>query len=228
EIRRLSGIDDEVVQDQRQRVDNDLQDERQDQPKKRVLSYNELRIDGGFKRVFAALFDQDVQTFTCSMLLNFDQLEKQLDKEEFQETESMDAFKHMKIVKNSIDKRAQHKREYTNRVNVRQMQSKKGKVDLSKALDASLVVTECSGTKSDKQDTSTGSGNYITHAVDADFRPVNDQVPFDEVQLTAQHNILANEQHHSVQFEPSYDTHLLEKVNSNATPNSTNMCHRGG
>ncbi|GJQ91710.1 hypothetical protein Tco_0002849 [Tanacetum coccineum] len=33
EIRRSSGIDDEVVQDQRQRDDNDLQDERQDQPK---------------------------------------------------------------------------------------------------------------------------------------------------------------------------------------------------
>ncbi|GJY32547.1 hypothetical protein Tco_0417016 [Tanacetum coccineum] len=30
---RSSGIDDEVVQDQRQRDDNDLQDERQDQPK---------------------------------------------------------------------------------------------------------------------------------------------------------------------------------------------------
>ncbi|GKC47425.1 hypothetical protein Tco_1065147 [Tanacetum coccineum] len=34
EIRRSSGIDDEVVQDQRQRGDTDLQDERQDQPKK--------------------------------------------------------------------------------------------------------------------------------------------------------------------------------------------------
>nr|GEW17246.1 hypothetical protein VITISV_016069 [Tanacetum cinerariifolium] len=33
EIRRSFGIDDEVVQDQRQRGDNDLQDERQDQPK---------------------------------------------------------------------------------------------------------------------------------------------------------------------------------------------------
>ncbi|GJZ76874.1 hypothetical protein Tco_0641546 [Tanacetum coccineum] len=33
EIRRSSRIDDEVVQDQRQRDDNDLQDERQDQPK---------------------------------------------------------------------------------------------------------------------------------------------------------------------------------------------------
>ncbi|GKC43091.1 hypothetical protein Tco_1060813, partial [Tanacetum coccineum] len=33
EIGRSSRIDDEVVQDQRQRDDNDLQDERQDQPK---------------------------------------------------------------------------------------------------------------------------------------------------------------------------------------------------
>ncbi|GKB60972.1 hypothetical protein Tco_0917158, partial [Tanacetum coccineum] len=33
EIRKSSGVDDEVVQDQRQWDDNDLQDERQDQPK---------------------------------------------------------------------------------------------------------------------------------------------------------------------------------------------------
>ncbi|GJW09308.1 calcineurin B-like protein 4 [Tanacetum coccineum] len=37
EIGRSSGIDDEVVQDQRQRDDNDLQDERQDQPKEEVV-----------------------------------------------------------------------------------------------------------------------------------------------------------------------------------------------
>ncbi|GJU63538.1 hypothetical protein Tco_1245373 [Tanacetum coccineum] len=85
--------------------------------------------------------------------------------------------------------------------------SKEGNVDSSKALDASLVVTECSGTKSDKHDTSSSSGNYITHDVDADIRPVNDQVPLTEVQLTAQHNVLANEQQHFVQSEPSNDTH---------------------
>ncbi|GJV04707.1 hypothetical protein Tco_1338276 [Tanacetum coccineum] len=33
EIRRSSRIDDKVVQDKRQRYDNDLQEERQDQPK---------------------------------------------------------------------------------------------------------------------------------------------------------------------------------------------------
>ncbi|GKB29702.1 hypothetical protein Tco_0869103 [Tanacetum coccineum] len=45
-----------------------------------------------------------------------------------------------------------------------------------KELDASSVITESSGTKSDKHDTSSSSGTYITHAVDADIRPVNDQV----------------------------------------------------
>ncbi|GKB63276.1 hypothetical protein Tco_0919462 [Tanacetum coccineum] len=216
----------------------------------KALSNNDLKgtcIEGGFERAFVALFDQDVQTFTGSMLLNLNQLEQQLDKEEFQETGSMDAFRyflaytrtevrqfrdtliqHMESVKKSIDKRAHHKREYDNRVNERQMQSKEGKVDSSKALDASLVVTECSGTKLDKQDTSSSLGNYITYDVNADIRPVNDHVPLTEVQLTAQHNVLANEQKHSVQSEPSYDTHLLEKVYRNTTPDLTNMCHRGG
>ncbi|GKB18689.1 hypothetical protein Tco_0852612, partial [Tanacetum coccineum] len=97
-----------------------------------------------------------------------------------------------------------------------------------KALDAGLVITESSRTKSDKHDTSSNLRTYITHDVDADIRPVNDQVPFAEVQLTAQHNVLANEQQHTEQSEPIYDTYLLEKVDSNTTPDSTNMCHRGG
>ncbi|GJZ07022.1 hypothetical protein Tco_0540815, partial [Tanacetum coccineum] len=60
------------------------------------------------------------------------------------------------------------------------------------------------------------------------IKPVNDQVPFAEVQLTAQHNVPANEQQHIEQSEPIYDTYLLEKVDGNNTPDSTNMCHRGG
>ncbi|GJU41496.1 hypothetical protein Tco_1194453 [Tanacetum coccineum] len=61
-----------------------------------VLSYNDLNetlFEGGFERAFATLFDQDVQTFTGTMLLNLDQLEKQLEKEKFQEIGSFDAFR---------------------------------------------------------------------------------------------------------------------------------------
>ncbi|GJW94057.1 hypothetical protein Tco_0173729 [Tanacetum coccineum] len=102
-------------------------------------------------------------------------------------------IQHMEYVKTSIDEGAQHKREYDSRINERHMQSKEGKVESSKALDASLVVTECSETKSDKQDTSSKSRND-TDIEDADIRPVNDQVPFVEVQLTAPHSVLTNEQ----------------------------------
>ncbi|GJY08345.1 hypothetical protein Tco_0375399 [Tanacetum coccineum] len=102
-----------------------------------------------------------------------------------------------------------------------------GKVDMGITLDAGLVVIESSRTNSDKHDTSSILGNYTTHVVDADIRPTNDQEPSAEVQLTAQHNVLANEQQHIEQSEPIYDTYLLEKVDSNTTPDSTNMSNMG-
>ncbi|GKB92120.1 hypothetical protein Tco_0964392 [Tanacetum coccineum] len=60
-----------------------------------VLSKEDLkgtRIEHGFKRAFMSLFGQDADTFTSTMLLNVDQLQKQLDKDEFQEDGSMAAF----------------------------------------------------------------------------------------------------------------------------------------
>ncbi|GJY73447.1 retrovirus-related pol polyprotein from transposon TNT 1-94 [Tanacetum coccineum] len=112
-------------------------------------------------------------------------------------------------------------------VNETQMQIQEGKVDMGKALDARLVLTERSGIRSEKQDTSSRSGNYITHAVDANIRPVNDQELFTEVQLTTQHNVLANEHQHTEQSKPTYDTYLLENVDSNTTLDSINMSNRG-
>ncbi|GJR00163.1 hypothetical protein Tco_0523147 [Tanacetum coccineum] len=97
-----------------------------------------------------------------------------------------------------------------------------------KALDAGSVITKSSETKSDMHNTSSRSRTYITQVVDANIRPVNDQVPSAEVHLTAPHNVLANKQQHTGQSEPRYDTYLLEKVDSNTTPDSTNMSHRGG
>ncbi|GJX10763.1 hypothetical protein Tco_0200622 [Tanacetum coccineum] len=60
-----------------------------------VLSKEDLkgtRIEHGFKRAFMSLYGQDVDTFTSTMLLNVDQLQKQLDKDEFQEDGSMATF----------------------------------------------------------------------------------------------------------------------------------------
>nr|GEV52486.1 hypothetical protein [Tanacetum cinerariifolium] len=117
----------------------------------KALSNNDLKgtcIKGGFERAFATLFDQDFQSFTGSMFLNLDQLGKQLDKEEFQEIGSFDAFRHMESLWESILERAKHKREKDRRVNDRMMQSKERKDNLSKALDVGLVVTESNETES--------------------------------------------------------------------------------
>ncbi|GJS25998.1 hypothetical protein Tco_0486618 [Tanacetum coccineum] len=202
-----------------------------------VLSNNDLKrlgSEGGFERAFASLFDQDVQTFRDSMLLNLGQLQKQLDKEKFQEDRSMAAFWVIKkqflmfidsqftwdYDSQMIEKYfAEYTRiEYDSSINERQMQSKEGKVDSSKALDASLVVIKCSaiesensnsehafnksvnessGTESRKKDTSSSLGNYITHVVDTDIRPANDQVPFAEInelkaQLQAKNSTINN------------------------------------
>ncbi|GJY36550.1 hypothetical protein Tco_0421928 [Tanacetum coccineum] len=104
---------------------------------------------------------------------------------------------HMGNVKKCVAERTRHKRQYDRRMNERHMQSSESKVVSSKALDVSLVVTECSGTKSDEHITSSSLGTYITHVMKADIKPVNDQMPSSE-------------------------------VDSNTTPDSTNMCHRGG
>ncbi|GJY28867.1 hypothetical protein Tco_0404634 [Tanacetum coccineum] len=210
----------------------------------KLLSNNNLngtRTESGFKRAFATLFGQDVETFIDTMFLNMDQLEKQLDKEEFQEIGSMASFKvletqfqmfiksrmymddeyvvmtrnyflqytqleipefrdtliqHMESVKKSIDERAKHKREYDSWVNERQMQTIEEKVNSSKALDASLVITESSRTTLKEQDTSSRSGNDA-HADDVDIRPIYDEEPMAEVQIIIEINIFATRQQHT-------------------------------
>ncbi|GJR71716.1 hypothetical protein Tco_0084081 [Tanacetum coccineum] len=64
-------------------------------PHLQVFSKEDLKgthIEHEFKQAFMLLFGQDVDTFTSTMILNVDQLQNQLDKDEFQEDESMAAF----------------------------------------------------------------------------------------------------------------------------------------
>nr|GEU53948.1 hypothetical protein [Tanacetum cinerariifolium] len=104
----------------------------------------------------------------------------------------------MESVKKSIDERALHKREYDSRVNERHMQTTKGKVYTSKALDASLVNTESDGTESRKHDTSSSSGNDVD-TCDADIKPVYDEEPMAKIQMTAEINVFAIGQQHAEQ-----------------------------
>ncbi|GKD33754.1 hypothetical protein Tco_1249263 [Tanacetum coccineum] len=99
----------------------------------------------------------------------------------------------MESLRGSILERAKHKREKYKRVNDIMMQSKERKDNSSKALDAGLVVTESNDTESERHVLSSRSGND-THTDDAYINSVNDKQPMAEVQLSAEHNILANEQ----------------------------------
>ncbi|GJW42123.1 hypothetical protein Tco_0070922 [Tanacetum coccineum] len=103
-------------------------------------------------------------------------------------------------VKKSVAERTRHQRQYARRVNKRQLQMQESKIDTGKAVAKALVVTESSGTESEVQDDNSRPGNDID-ADDADIRPIYDEEPMDEVQLTAECNIFAIGQQHTEQPE---------------------------
>ncbi|GJR97766.1 hypothetical protein Tco_0269940 [Tanacetum coccineum] len=192
-----------------------------------VLSKEDLkgtRIKHGFKQAFTSHFGQDDDTFISTLFLNVDKLQKQLDKDDFQKDGSMVAFcqitekyfaeytgievkqfrntllQHMRNVKKSIAERTRHQRQYDRRENKRQMQTQESKIDTGKAVDVDLVVTESNGTESEVQDDSSRSEND-TDADNVDIRPIYDEEPMTEVQLTAECNIFATRQQHTEQPE---------------------------
>ncbi|GJZ46147.1 hypothetical protein Tco_0593743 [Tanacetum coccineum] len=93
-----------------------------------------------------------------------------------------------------------HQRQYDRRVNKRQMQMQESKINMGKALDADLVVTESSGTESEVQDESNNLGND-TNTDDVDIRPIYNKEPMAKVQLIAECNIFATRQQHTEQPE---------------------------
>ncbi|GJV57016.1 hypothetical protein Tco_1458021 [Tanacetum coccineum] len=185
-----------------------------------VLSKEDLkgtRIEHGFKRAFMSLFGQDNETFTSTMLLNVDQLQKQLEKDEFQEDGSMAAFwvinkQFQQFIdsKFTLDYDSQmtdkYFVEYTGievkhfRDTLLQHMGNVKKSVAERTLDDDLVVTEISGTESELQDDNNRSRND-TDADDADIKPIYDEEPMAEVQLTAECNIFAIGQQHIKQPE---------------------------
>ncbi|GJW24631.1 hypothetical protein Tco_0038442 [Tanacetum coccineum] len=105
-------------------------------------------------------------------------------------------------VKKSVDERTRHQRQYDRRLNKRQIQMQKSKIDTGKVVYADLVVTESSGAESEVQDDTSRLGND-TDADDADIRPIYDEEPMAEVQLTAECNIFKIGQQHTEQPEIS-------------------------
>ncbi|GJZ22113.1 hypothetical protein Tco_0559152 [Tanacetum coccineum] len=171
-----------------------------------VLSKEDLkgsRIEHGFKRAFMSLFVQDDDTFTSTMLLNVDQLQKQLDKDEFQEDGSMAAFwvinrQFQQFIDSqfTLDYDSQMTNKYFAEYTVIEVKQFRDtllqhmgnvkKFVAERTLDVDLVVIESSETESEVQDDSSGSGNDTDD--DADIGPIYDEEPMAEVQLTAEYS----------------------------------------
>ncbi|GJS79456.1 hypothetical protein Tco_0729337, partial [Tanacetum coccineum] len=135
------------------------------------------------------------------MLLNVDQL----DKDKFQEDGSMAAFwvvnnQFQKFIdsKFTLDYDSQMTDTYFVEYTRIEMQTQESKIDTGKALDNGLVVMESNGTELEVQDDSSRSGND-TDADDADIRPIYDEEPMAEVQLTVECYIFAIGQQHTEQ-----------------------------
>ncbi|GKB57200.1 ribonuclease H-like domain-containing protein [Tanacetum coccineum] len=140
--------------------------------------------------VFKERDDRVVWATTTAASLDAAQAnEKQLGKEEFQETESMDAFRELKT----------------------QFQLLINFQDYFDYFNDGPII-QSSGTESEKHDTSNRSRND-TYDNDVDIKPVNDKEPIAEVQLIAEHSTLSVGK---------------SRFDSNTTPDSTNMSHRGG
>nr|GEY87241.1 hypothetical protein [Tanacetum cinerariifolium] len=161
-----------------------------------VLSKEDLkgtRIEHGFKRAFMSLFDQDADTFTSTMLLNVDHLQKQLDKAEFQEDGSMTAFwgvnnQFLKFIDSQVTL------DYDSQMTEKYFVEYTG-IEVKHFRD-----TESNGTESKVQVDNSRSGND-TDADDAVIKPIYDEEPMAKVQLTAECNIFAIGQQHTEQPE---------------------------
>ncbi|GJS15448.1 hypothetical protein Tco_0409920 [Tanacetum coccineum] len=171
------------------------------------------RTEYGFKRTFISLFVQDVETFTSTMFLYVDQLEKKLDKDEFQEDESMNAFwvlnkqcQQFIYLQFSLDYDSRiinkYFSEYT-RIEAKEFRDTllQHMSSVKKSIaEKNIIRDKSSRTEPEKHDTKSRFVND-THAEDADSKHINDKEPMVEVHLTTEHNVLANEQQHAKQPE---------------------------
>nr|GFA00006.1 hypothetical protein [Tanacetum cinerariifolium] len=113
------------------------------------------------------------------MLLNLDQLEKQLDKEEFQEAGSIDAFRALMTQFQTFINFRYYFDDFDGMMICKMMQSKERKDNSSNALYADLVVTKSNEIKPEMHVLS-GKSRNDTYTDDADINSVNDKQPMAE------------------------------------------------
>ncbi|GKD89560.1 hypothetical protein Tco_1365067 [Tanacetum coccineum] len=164
------------------------------------------------------------------MFLNVDQLEKHLDKEEFQEIGSMATFKVLKtqfqmFIKSRMymdDEYVVMTRNYFLQYTqleslefcdtlIQHMEFVKKSIDERELHKRDLVDTESSRTILKEQDTNSRSGNDA-HVDDADIRPIYDEELMAKVQTTTEINVFAIGQQHTEQPEFNNEREVDQNV----------------
>ncbi|GJY33721.1 hypothetical protein Tco_0418190 [Tanacetum coccineum] len=157
-----------------------------------VLSKEDLkgtRIKHGFKRAFMSLFGQDDDTFSSMMFLNVDQLQKQLDKYDFQE-ESMAAFW---VINGQFQKfiDSQFTLDYDSQMSDKYFSEYTG-IEVKQFRET--LLQHMNNVKKSVAERTRHQRQY-----DRRFQPIYDEELMAEVQLTAECNIFATGQQHTEQ-----------------------------
>nr|GEX04732.1 hypothetical protein [Tanacetum cinerariifolium] len=165
------------------------------------LSQNDLqgsRTKSGFKRAFATIFGQDIETFTCTMFLNVEQLEKQLDKADFQEIGSMAAFNVLET---------QFQKFFTSRVYLN---------DEYVAMTRSYFIQYTQQAIPEFRDTLIqhleSVKKLINERAQLKREPIYDEEPMAKVQTTAEINVFAIGQHHTEQPEFNNEGEVVQNA----------------
>ncbi|GJV09056.1 hypothetical protein Tco_1346712 [Tanacetum coccineum] len=140
----------------------------------------------------------------------------------------------MDFIKRCIVERALHEQEIQNRLkrlNDKKLQIQKCKVQEVKAANVSSGDTNSSGFISDNGNAHSSENNYSNTGNDqcsekqSSTSGNESSKPMAEIPYTTEYNVFAVETQHTKQPEFRIYTSLMEKVDSNTTPNSSNMCN---
>ncbi|GJS91122.1 hypothetical protein Tco_0773758 [Tanacetum coccineum] len=153
----------------------------------RIKCMNSLRaIQSQLKFLIETLQDfGNMPIFKRTFSQDLDLLENHLTKEIISQTDCKTTLTKLKQRLKMLS--VQKSKRYERRVNKRHMQTQGSKIDTGKALDNGLVVMESIRIESEVQDDSSRSRNDT----DVDIRPIYDEEPMAEVQLTAECQYLA-------------------------------------
>ncbi|GJT60051.1 hypothetical protein Tco_1003584 [Tanacetum coccineum] len=149
-----------------------------------------------FNPAFRTFFSEEHQTFRLKMFHNLDQLRLQLERKNLHEVNAKTCLEQQDFKEYTLCEPETYRRDLLKNLDILEMVIRR--VVITYGI-LRMKENKVNALKENERqhDTSSSSGNYITHVMDAYIRPVNDQVPFAE-------------------------------VDSNTTPDSTNMRHRGG